>query len=53
MTEDIPQLWIKEYVDTLLRFAERLPEGSPMRDSTLLRADHAMDLVKAFREGHK
>lgn len=45
----IPQEWIKQYVDKLLLTAEKLPEGK-MRDAILLRIDHAMDLVKAFRE---
>lgn len=47
--EPIPQEWIKTYVDALLGAASRWPEGA-MRTAALLRADHAMDLVKAFRE---
>lgn len=46
--EPIPQEWIKRYVDTLLQFAKGF-DGA-MRDSSLLRAQHAMDLVAAFRE---
>lgn len=48
----IPQEWIKQYVDDLLAFAERLTESNLLRNACLLRADHAMDLVKAFRETH-
>ena len=44
----IPQEWIRDYVDKLVHMANQL-SGS-MRDATLLRADHAMDLVEAFRE---
>jgi hypothetical protein len=47
--EPIPQEWIKQYVDDLLLFAERLKESNLLRDACLLRAEHAMDLVKAFR----
>ena len=47
---DISEEWIKTYVDTLLAFAGRLPEGSAMRTQALMRADHVMDLVKAWRE---
>ena len=46
----IPQEWIKKYVDDLLGYASRLKENDPMRTACLLRADHVMDLVKAFRE---
>jgi hypothetical protein len=48
--ESIPLEWIKVYVDTLLSFAGKFDEGSAMRAAALLRADHAMDLVKAWRE---
>lgn len=48
--DPIPQEWIRDYVDSLLRAAELWPEGSLMREAALLRADHAMDLVKSFRE---
>ena len=47
--KEIPQEWINKYVDRLLYAAGKLPEGA-MRDACLLRAEHAMDLVKAFRE---
>jgi hypothetical protein len=46
---DIPQDWIKGYVDQLLEIAKKLETG-PLKDATLLRAEHAMDLVKAYRE---
>ena len=49
--ESIPQEWIRDYVDKLLLFAEKL--DGKMREATLLRADHAMDLVRAFRERNK
>lgn len=45
----IPEDWIKQYVDQWLEIAGKLQRG-PMYDSALLRADHAMDLVKAWRE---
>lgn len=50
---DIPQEWIKKYVESLLRVAQKFPEASSMRQASMLRADHAMDLVKAFRESQE
>lgn len=50
MMKPIPQEWIKKYVDQMLEIAGKFPEGSAMRAAAMLRADHAMDLVKAFRE---
>ena len=47
--EPIDQEWIKRYVDQLLEAAGTLQNG-PMRDVLLQRADHALDLVKAWRE---
>lgn len=47
---DIPQEWIKTYVDQLLNFASDLPENSAMRASALLRAETIMDLVEAWRK---
>lgn len=47
--EDIPQQWIKNYVDRLLTIVKELEPGR-MRDAVLLRAEHAMDLVQAYRE---
>lgn len=49
--KDIPQEWVKRYIDQLLTVAGELPVGSPMRDAMLERADHAMDMVEAFRKG--
>jgi hypothetical protein len=46
----IPQEWIKEYVDSLLQAAAKFDEYSAMRAAALMRADHVMDLVKAWRE---
>lgn len=45
----IPEEWIKKYVDTLTDTAASLPVG-PFRDAVAMRAEHAMDLVKAWRE---
>ena len=49
MMEPIPQEWIKDYVDTMLSLAQRFNDNK-MRDACALRAEHAMDLVRAFRE---
>lgn len=49
MPNSIPEEWIKKYADTILAVASELPEGPP-RDAVALRAEHAMDLVKAYRE---
>ena len=46
----IPLDWIKGYVDTLLALAAKFDEVSAMRNAVMLRADHAMDLVKAWKE---
>ena len=45
----IPEKWMKGYVDQLLEIAAKLPDGL-MKDATMLRADHVMDMVKAWRE---
>lgn len=45
----IPLEWIKGYVDTLLALAAKFEEVSAMRRTVLERADHAMDLVKAWK----
>jgi len=50
MLKDIPQEWIKNYVDQIIKVAKDLPEDSSMRNACLLRAEYIMDLVKAFRE---
>ena len=47
---DIPQEWVKKYVDKLIDMAKQFDENSLMRTTCLMRAEHAMDLVKAFRE---
>jgi hypothetical protein len=47
---DIPQDWIRDYVDKILALAKEFPDESLMRTTCLLRAEHAMDLVKSFRE---
>ncbi len=47
---DIPQAWIHNYTHSLIKLASRLPLGSDMRASTMVRAEFAIDLVKAFRE---
>lgn len=47
--EDIPQEWVKNYIDVLLGVAQQLPDGV-FKDAVLLRVDHVMDLVKAFRD---
>lgn len=44
----IPEDWIKDYVDTLIQAAQRLEPGG-FRDAILSRADHALDLVTAWR----
>ena len=46
----IPEEWIKNYVNKMLEYANKLNVESPMGQACLLRADHAMDLVKAYRE---
>lgn len=47
----IPEDWIRDYVDQLLDFAGGCPEGG-LKQAVMLRADHVMDLVKAWREKH-
>lgn len=48
MPKDIPVAWIQKYVDTLIEVAEHMPQHGAMHTSTLLRADHAMDLLEAW-----
>lgn len=51
MTERaIPLEWIKKYTETLITLAAKFDAGSKMRDATLLRVDHVMDMVKAWKE---
>jgi hypothetical protein len=52
MKSAISEDWIKRYVDQLLEVAGKLEPG-PLRDSVLLRADFAMDIVKAWRESEQ
>ncbi len=51
-SQAIPEKWIKNYVDQMLKIAAKFPRGR-MRDAALLRADHVMDMVKAYREKDK
>lgn len=44
----IPIDWIRNYVNQLLDIAGKLPQG-PLRNATVLRADHAMDLLQSFQ----
>ena len=46
---DIPQEWIKKYVNSLLEVAKSMAAGSAMQNALILRAEYAMDLVQAFR----
>jgi len=46
----LPLDWVKWYTDTMIRVAASFDEGSKMRDATLLRVDHVMDMVKAWKE---
>jgi hypothetical protein len=46
----IPPEWIKNHVDTLLEFAGKLDESSPLRNAVMTRADHIMDLVRAWKD---
>ena len=45
--DPIPQEWIRDYVDQLLAVAQRLGPGV-MQDAALQRADHVMEMVRAF-----
>jgi len=49
MQRSIPEEWIKRYVDQLLKAAQGLEPGA-FRDAVVLRAEHVMDLVEAFRK---
>lgn len=46
----IPQEWIVEYVEKFLAFASKFGPDTPMGRASMLRADHVMDMVKAFQE---
>lgn len=45
----IPMTWIQRYTKTMLDMAAKFDEGSKMREATLLRVDHIMDMVKAYK----
>lgn len=49
----IPEQWIKKYVDQLLQMADKLGPETTIGKAMMLRASHAMDLVKAYREHGK
>ncbi len=46
----IPETWIKRYMAQLLWCAAKFKDGSAMQIAALQRADHAMDIVKAYRD---
>lgn len=50
MTDPISLEWIKQYIDTLLEFAKKHGSDSKMGQAAMLRAEHVMDLVKAWKE---
>ncbi len=52
MENAIPEQWIKEYVDQMLAVAAKFNDG-PMQKAAALRAEHAMDLVTAYRESKR
>lgn len=47
---DIPQEWICKYVSSLMIIARTLPAGSDMQASSMIRAEYALDLIKAYRD---
>lgn len=44
--------WLKKYIDDLLDNAKKLPAGK-FRDAVVLRAEHAIDLVEAWKAHQK
>lgn len=46
----IPEEWIKQYVDKLLKLAESLTPGSAMQRVSMERAANVMDMVNGWRE---
>jgi len=50
LLKPIPQEWISMYVAEFLGVARKLPKAGVMQRAALLRSEHAMDLVKAWRE---
>lgn len=47
---DIPQQWIKEYVDKLLDVSSGLAATSPWQTTLMKHADGIMDMVNVFRK---
>lgn len=45
----IPEQWIQRYVDTWIETAQKLGPTTVLGKAALDRADHAMDLVEAWR----
>jgi len=45
----IPQEWIRDYTDSLVKAAESFG-NTPMGQRALERAEHIMDMVEAFRK---
>ena len=48
----IPEEWIKNYVDQILSVCKIDPD-SPMSQKFAERADHILDMVKAYRDSKK
>ena len=51
--KSIPEKWIQKYVDQLLELAKAFGPDSPMGISATQRADHILDMVKAYRASTK
>ena len=49
----IPMEFIQAYVESLLATAVKFDHVSAMREAAALRADHVMDLVRAWKERNK
>lgn len=50
MIENIPTKWIKGYVDSLLRAADRFGPETLMGKAALQRAEYVTDMVAAYKE---
>lgn len=46
----LPQEWVKNYVDQLIKVAKELPENGVMQKSMMLRAEAILDMVIAYKE---
>lgn len=46
----IPQEWIKKYIDELLEATKHFGPDTPMGQACMLRAEHIMDMVKAYKD---